>query len=138
MEASLKIGNDIIQPIIEAKIHSAIIEAMGGQANLVTNCVLAVLSTHRDRDGKVCSKGAYGDAGTFLESISRKYIEAATHKAIEQYFSEHQAEVTEALKKELVKQKNALASAFFDGLKKSATSAYTTAIRVEITPRKNS
>ena len=133
--ASIAISNDIIRPILEAKIQAQIVEALGGQREMLEKAVESVLLTHRDRDGKPCSKSGYGDVGTFLEVTARKYIEGTTKAALEQFFDESKPDITKAIRAQLKKEMPALVEAFFKGVKQGATNQYHTSVSFNFTPR---
>lgn len=114
--ATIQIGDDIIQPIVQAKIQAAIVEALGGSGALIEHAVNAVLLDRRNSNGHPCKKGEYGDQGTALEKISREVITGATKDALKTYFAERKPELVKIIKQQMKKHEPLLVEAYFAGL----------------------
>ena len=62
-DPTFKIPRDVIQPIIEAKVSSALLEALGDQQWLVRNCISTVLEQKVNDQGGKCEDYYKGGRG---------------------------------------------------------------------------
>ena len=124
-EVEVKIGKDLVAPIIQAKIHSAIVSALAdGGSSLVEDTVATLMSQRVDKDdGKVSS---YGSAIPRIEYLSTKMLEEATKNAIKKWAEENKKQIEAAMYSELSKrsQTSRLVKAILNGLVESTKSSW--------------
>lgn len=127
---ALTISNDLVKPIIDAKIQAAIVGALGDGADLIKGAVAKALEYKVDRDGKISSYSG-DNKYPYLEVIAERLIREATRKALEMWIAENQPKIEAELKKALAKSGSKLAAAFANGLLESVKSSCSH--RVEVT-----
>lgn len=95
----LKIGNDVIAPIVESKIKMAVIEAMGDKNTLIEQVVGRILMDKVDSAG---NKSSYSSDNryNFIDVVLRMAIEKACKEAVAQFIQEK----SETLRAEVEKQ----------------------------------
>lgn len=133
--ATLQIGDDIIQPILQAKINAAIVEALGGQGAMMEQMVTALLTSRRDEHGRPCKKGEYGDKGTVLEQVAHSVVKDALKQALVDYFAARKPEITKQILAAMKKNEALLVEAYFAGLKATAENPYHMTLAFNVKPR---
>ncbi len=96
---TLQIPRDIIEPLIQAQINSAIAAAMGGSENLMTRAVQTVLSTKVNSEGKIDGYSSHNQK-MWIDWAVGDALRRAAQKAIELAVEEQH----EAMKKEMIRQ----------------------------------
>ena len=106
----IKVGNDLIGPIVEAKIQAAIVEALSTETGLVERVVAAKLTS------KVRHPNHYEDV-TFLDLVCEKVIGEAVEQAIREWASSHKEKLVAELTRQLSTKKHGsrVVSAMLDG-----------------------
>lgn len=106
MEAStIQIPNDIIQPIVEAKVTAAITEALGGYDRLIETAVAQVLNQKVNHEGV---PSTYSDAKPWFKWVMTDCVKKAARAAIESYFKDHEELIKKAITTELSKKNSPL------------------------------
>lgn len=91
---SLTVGEDLVTPVIEAKIQAAIVEALGGQGAVIERLVAETLE-------RKVPKGDYGyKQWTLLEKICHETLTKAVEAAVQEWAKSH----VEKIKAECLKQ----------------------------------
>ena len=114
----ITVGEDLIKPILETKIQTAIHEALGrNPEELVEAIVKTALNCKTDENGKVNSS-SYENRYNFLEAIVKKAIREEAKKALDEILNEHRDKIRDAVKKQLMAGKGAskIAVAVIDGI----------------------
>ncbi len=101
-DVNLSISEEVVQPIIEAKVNAAVCEALGGTQEIVSSVITRVLNQKVDHtDGKP-SRGYSSDI-TYVEWLCTKAIRDAATEAVKRYINSANdklvAEVEKALQK---------------------------------------
>lgn len=81
-QLEFKVSEGLVRPIIEAKINSAIIEAMGGHERMIVEMVTAFMNQKVDGEGKT---GGYNSNKPRYEWLTHKLLEDAVRKALQDY-----------------------------------------------------
>ena len=109
--ATVNIPNDVLKPIIEAKV----IEALGGQSQLLAELVSTIVNGQVERNYRKVP---------WIEAVCRDAITAATHQAVQQWVASHQAAMRKAIERELTRNTRSLATMMVEGFAKQAASTY--------------
>lgn len=131
-DIALTISNDLVKPIIEAKIQAAIVSELGKGDGIefINAIVTRALHIKVDYAGRVSSSN-YDNKYDYLESVCAKLIREATDTALRAWVAEHQPQIQAALKKELSRSSGKLATAFAAGLLESMKANFTHTVKVE-------
>ena len=97
-EVNLSISDELVQPIIEAKIQSAICAALSGQQEIVSKVIEKILTMKVNKEGQRDTYG-YRDSKTFIQWLCENAIHDAAKEAVKAWVSQS----NEKLKKELEK-----------------------------------
>lgn len=90
----VKVGDDLITPIIEAKVQAAIVESLGQERGLIERVVAEAL-TRKVEAEKYSSKRV-----PWIELVCHKVIREAAEQAIQTWAASHK----EAIAEEFVRQ----------------------------------
>lgn len=127
--ATIAIPNDVLKPIVEARIQSAIIAALGEEQSLITTAIASALQQKVDSKGTV-SNYSSENRYTLLEIMMRKCVIKAAHEALEAIMESKRGEIKAAVEKQITAKKTALAKAFVDGLAESINSGFRLDVRL--------
>lgn len=106
--ATVQIPNDVLQPIIEAKVAAAIIEALGGRQQLIETAVAQVLAQKVDPSSGNPDRYNSSNSPTWLTWVLQDLVKKAAKGAIEQFVTEHQELIHKHLVTELTKKNSPL------------------------------
>ncbi len=123
--STIQIPDDVIKPIIEAKVAAAVMAAMEGHQNLVTQIVGAALAAKVDRDGKPAS---YGDL-TFLAWAMQHAIKTAAMEAIREHVETRRDSIKAEIARQLGSSKSRLGKQLAEALVNGAVGAVTNSWR---------
>jgi hypothetical protein len=119
-DMNLTINSEIIKPIIEAKIQSAIAKELCGAEEIINRMVSEVLKL------KVNEKGVFGSYSSdnkypLLEGICRAKIAESAQAAVQELVDESKPKIKAAIKRHLAKKIDGMASAFLDSVINATT-----------------
>lgn len=131
--ASITLGNDIVKPIIEAKISEAILDAMKGSEHLIREVAVKVLNLQVDSNGKT---DGYSKDRTFLAYLCQKAIREAAETAVKEFVQTRGDEIKKAVEVEVAtkKFKKDFATAMVAGALDAAKDMYRMNIDVNFNP----
>lgn len=109
---TLQIPKDIIEPIIQAEITKAIIEAMGPKQAVMQNAIAQVLNLQVDSDGKPSNY----NGRPWIDWIVGNEIRAAAKAAIVEHLAEHASTIKKQLAAELAKKNSPLVKQLVEGM----------------------
>lgn len=132
--ATVAIPNDVIQPIVQARVQAAVVEALSAHKQLVEQAVAAVLTMKVDSDGKPSNYSGYNTC-TLMEHLAKKAIADAAKEALAEYLVAGKEGLRARVKKELEKKSSLLATALVDGFHKSIESTYGFKIEISLKER---
>jgi ERCC4-related helicase len=140
MEApvTLNVSKEIINPIVEQHIKSAVLEAFGGSSEVINKVVTSIITQKCTNDGNI-SQYQSDNIYSWIDVVLTKNIQNMVREKIEAIIKDQSSKITEILIAKLKTQKGAsmvaesLLSAFSDTLKKSWRST----INVELKSFKN-
>lgn len=103
--STIQIPNDIIQPIVEAKVAAAVTEALGGYDRLIEVAVGQVLNQKVGTDGQPSN---YSNAVPWFKFVMQQCVQKSARTAIEEYFNSHGELIKKAITAELSKKNSPL------------------------------
>jgi hypothetical protein len=106
-KSTIQIPDDVIRPIVEAKVSAAVIEALGGYERLVETAVAQVLNHKVDSNGNP-DRYDSSHSPTWFKWTMQDCVKKAARAAIEEYFKEHEELIKKALVAELSKKNSPL------------------------------
>jgi len=114
---ALSIDPKAVTPIIEKKIQSAIIAALGDGDEIIGKMVTLALNKKVDSRGEVNSSSYY-NTYDFMELLAEKAIRKAAEEALRDWLKENAEKVKTVVLKEIRKpsRQNSIAKALADGL----------------------
>ena len=124
-DPTFKIPRDVIQPIIEAKVSSALLEALGDQQWLVRNCISTVLEQKVNDQGGKCEDYYKDRAPTFLQWALTACLKEKIKEVLRDEIVKHKDMIAEGLRKELQKKSSPLVKQLIEGMTTSIISAST-------------
>lgn len=109
----LEVDENLVRPVIEAEIKSAIIAEFNKTPDLIHKVAVEILNHKVDSDGKPSS---YSYATTYLSYLATKAIGEATKDALKEYIDDHKSELKLEIEKQLAKNKKEIATALLKAL----------------------
>jgi len=126
----IKVGADLIQPIIKAKINAAIVGAIGDPQKFVEAAVDAVMREKVNNEGKFTD--AYGgNRYDMIEVLCKITMRNAARAAILEWMEGNVNILKEAVKKCMTRQSGAFAKALVAGLTEATATNYR--LKVDVT-----
>ncbi len=83
-DVNISINKDLIKPIIEAKINTAIVEALEGRESIIEDVVTKMLNEKVDERGE---KSRYSSSIPFIQWLCENAIRDAAKQAVKNYIS---------------------------------------------------
>jgi hypothetical protein len=126
-QLEFKISEGLVRPIIDAKIKTAVVEAMGGHEIIIADMMKAYMSQRVDSEGK---ESGYSSSKPRLDWLVHKMLEDALKTALTQYIQSK----TDFFEKEFQrffaskKGTSQIISAMQDGFCKALTDKWRTTI----------
>jgi hypothetical protein len=109
--ATVNIPNDVLKPIIEAKV----VEALGGQRQLLEELVSVIVNGQVERNYRKMP---------WIEAVCRDAITNATQEAVQQWVASHQGAMVKAIEREMTHNTRNLAKLMVEGFSKNASDRY--------------
>lgn len=109
----IKIGDELIRPVIEAKIQAAIIEALSDEKGLIERVVTSALTE------KVKTSDSYSSERIpWIEKLCREIVQDSAKEAIRQWAESKKEAITAEFLRQLSTQRTskAVVSSMIDGL----------------------
>jgi hypothetical protein len=119
--ATVNIPNDVLTPIIQAKV----VEALGGQGILLQQLVHAVL------DRKVRDEGGYRDI-PLVEAAAKGAVREAVKAAVQEWVEQNKPAIQALVEADIGRRKKSIAKALVDGFAKTSASAYRLNVNVAL------
>ena len=124
-QVDIKISQDLVKPIIEAKIQQAIAEGLNSSNQMIEAVASRILTTKVSVDG---TKSRYSSDNkyTYMEYLSQDIITTAAKAALAEWVETRKKEIKECLYKQMSLKKNAniLVQAVMNGLVESTKCKY--------------
>ena len=126
---NVSVGQDLVAPIIQAKIEAAIVQQLGKEANLVERLVASALTQKVNSRGRVSDR-CYENKHSFLALICEQAIHDAARQALEEYINENKPKIVDAMKKQLRASPAKMAKALIDGVSGSMQSKWSWQVKI--------
>ena len=125
--ATVNIPNDVLEPIISAKIHTAIIEALGDEKGVIERIVSDLL-TRQIKPDQYSSKSV-----PWIEHTCLKVLRAAAEQAIQEWAASKQDELAAEFVRQLQQKTNAkrVVRAMIDGMAEVAGSRWNFSVEIK-------
>lgn len=120
---SMIIGPEVIRPIVEAKIQAALVDALGGNSNIIENAVKAIMYAKVDSEGHF-STISYSADKTLIEWTCYKLVKSAAEEAIREYVATKKDVLVAEFQKQFAKKSKTIAEKMVDGILESANSRW--------------
>lgn len=119
-QVDIKVSQDLIAPIIEAKVQAAIIEALGDERDLIERVVTAALTKKVETD-RYSSKTI-----PWIEKVCNEVVRAAAEQAIKTWAGSQQDRIAEEFVRQLSQQRTSksVVRAMIDGLADASKSRW--------------
>jgi hypothetical protein len=131
-DVNLTISQDIVNPIVQAKIKEAVIESLGGVDILIGKVVDNIIKQRVDKDGKVNS---YSSENKFswMDVVLTQQIEKAAKESIIEVISEQTQNIKDELIRQLKTKKgsNIVASALIDSMNGTFVNNWSSKLSIE-------
>lgn len=109
---TLQIPKDIIEPIIQAEITKAIIEAMGPKQAVMQHAIASILNLSVDSEGRPTTY----QGKPWIDWIIGKEIRAAATTAIVEHLAMHGETIKRQLAVELAKKNSPMVKQLIEGM----------------------
>lgn len=131
-EPTFQIPKDVIEPIIQAQISSAVLAALGDNKSIVEKAVAQVLNMKVDGDGKASHYSSHNDV-SWVQWMMREAVKKAAKQAIEEFFSQNKELVKTQIATELRKKNSPLAKQLINAMVGAVTNEHTLKYRLSVT-----
>lgn len=120
-QVDIEISEDLVRSIIEAKVHTAIVESLASEKGVVERVVSAALCRKVSEDGSKPDRYEKSPL-TYMEYLCRRVISQAAEAAIARWAEERQDVLEAEFLKQLQAKKtaSAMVRACVDGLQQAA------------------
>lgn len=133
-QVNVNVPQELVQPVIEAEIQSAIIKALGNQDNLVREAVNALLHQKCNSRGEI-SSSSYENKHNVVDVLVHNAMVRTVKAAINKWIEENTPILEEAVKKQLKNSPNALAKALVGGFAEYAKTNTSIMFEVSLKPK---
>lgn len=133
---SIQVGPDVIKPIVEAKIQAALVEALGGNSNIIENAVRAIMYAKVDSEGRFSTNNYSGDK-SLIEWTCAKLVKQAGEEAIREYIATKKDVLVAEFKKQFAKKSKTIAEKMVDGILDSANARWGFNLTVDYKEKKD-
>lgn len=136
-QPTLHIPQDVIGPIIQANISSAILAAMGDGSKVMSNAIATVLSQKVDPNTGNISDYRSSNTVPWIDWALGNAVRESAKTAIIEYLTQHQEDVKKHLAVELSKKNSPLAKALVESMAKGMAdqNSLRYSISVTVSPR---
>jgi len=106
---SISMPDELVRPIIEAKVAAAVAAAIGNSDEIIQSMVSAAMNSKVSSDGKVSDYSHY-NTFTFLDILCKQAIQDYARAALKKWLEDSKPKIEAAIKKHLDKKTNELAA----------------------------
>lgn len=132
-DVSLTISQDLVNPIVQAKIKEAVVEALGGTNILIEKVVDNIIKQKVDVNGKVNSYSSENKYG-WMDFILTQQIEKVSKEAIIEVISSQSQNIKDELIRQLQTKKGSslVASALLDSMNGTFTQNWRSTFKIDL------
>ena len=136
-DVNLSISQEVVMPIIEAKVSAALCEALSGSQNIVSNVVARVLSQKVDNEGKPSHYGSR-DEVTYIQWLCGEAIRNAAKQAVKNYIDGANEKIVKEIEKAMSVKSHSIAVNLVNSFMSAVKENYRIKVDVSATiPDKN-
>ncbi len=119
---SLTISKEIVTPIVQAKINAAVLEALGGGAELIDKVLNTIMNQKVDSTGRVNQYNSE-NTKTWLDVVITNQIKKAVEDSTREFLNSREKEIKDAIIKHLSNKKGIerFAESLIEGSAKMST-----------------
>lgn len=129
-DVNLSISKEVVEPIVRAKIESAVVEALGANPmQLIEGIVRTALNQRVDSDGKPTN---YSANPTYVNWLATKMLRDATVAAVGRWVDANQPSLEKALVAQLNKNTSMIAASLAAGFSAGVKDKYGWKINVSV------
>jgi hypothetical protein len=132
-EPTFKIPRDVIEPIIQAQVSAAVVNALADKSRLVEEAVAQVLNCKVGDDGKPSDYRAI----PWVQWVMKDCIKRAAKEAIEQSIAGHGEVIRKCIIAELIKKNSPLLKQLVNALTTGMTNPDNLKWRLDISMSEN-
>lgn len=129
-DVQLTISSDVVKPIVEAKIHAAIVQEFGKQEQLMASIVNMALQTKVDSDGKY-GRG-YSSDKSYIEWVVNKAICGSAQQALTEYVEQNKPKIVAAFKRHLTTKIDDIAAQMVSCFIENTKNQYNVSVAVNV------
>lgn len=117
---TFQIPTDVIEPIIQAHVTTAIITALGGHQHLMERAITGVLTQKVNSEGKPSN---YGSDIQYIQWAMQTAVTNAVTKVLQEEVAKQEDQIRALLTAELRKSKSPLVKQLIEGMTKGVVNA---------------
>lgn len=125
---NIKVGNDLIKPIIEAKITAAILSALDDKDRILSSIVDRILRQKVDEQGRPTNYNGQ----PVIDQILQTSLHNMVRESFTEWINENNGALKEMVKKELVKRSKSIAENFVSDLATEKINSWRFGINVRL------
>ncbi len=111
----MQVPKDLIEPIIQAHVQKAVLDAIGNKTEILERAIGQVLNAKVDREGRYSTYNSNNDV-TWLQYIVQDCIKKAAVSAIQEAMEKHQTVFRESIIRQLRDKKSKLADQLIEAM----------------------
>ena len=121
---NVEISEDLVKPIIQAKIQAAIVTEMSKDKDGLLEAMVNGAMTQKVNDDGRRVKDSYYNKTPFIEVLCKNAIQEAAREAMKDFIEENKPLIKEKIKKELTRKNSMMAKAVVDGMVKNMQTSW--------------
>jgi hypothetical protein len=110
---SMNVGAEIVKPIVEAKVHAALVEALGGKGVLLENVIRVIINQKVDSQGRYSS---YSSDKPLIEWMAESLIKNIAQDAVKEFVSSKKDLILAEFNKQFSKKQKTIAEKMVSGI----------------------
>ena len=122
-EATFKIPNDVIEPIVKEQVVAGVLAALGDPSKLITKVVERAIAQKVNREGKIDRCNFYNKY-SMVEVLAEKAIHQVTMEAIAAWVEKNKPAIQAQVEKALSRKTSPFARALIDGLSQAVQQSW--------------
>lgn len=134
-DVQLSISQEVVKPIVEAKIQAAILSALSSEKDIIESAVEKILNVKVDSDGKTST---YSSSIPYLQWLTNNAIQSAAKAALQQYVEDQKPKIQAALKKAISMRIDDVCAQMMSCLIETTRDSYAVNVGVEFKQKKKS
>ena len=126
---TFQIPKEVIEPIIQAHVTTAVASALGGQSRLIEQAITAVMTQKVDSNG---NRSNYNSDVQWLQWAMQEAVKKAVRAALESELAKQEELIRAHITSELKKSKSPLVKQLVEGMTKGVLNATANSWRLKV------